>query len=228
MSNHRGVNARDDWQEGVSVARPCVQCGKALSRPTQQMYCSRACAKRASYLRTRKLPASATAKTMCVDCGVAYTRKMRATNSRYCPACSERCGLCGSCGDIRRGAGRVCRECERVRGREYAAKRMSTDPDYRKKNRLGAAKWSRENPLRVRQNAWKAQGMNPDEALAAWLAAESCAICGGTNRLSVDHCHETGRVRGVLCTACNSALGRFGDDESGLGRALAYVRGTLL
>lgn len=39
-----------------------------------------------------------------------------------------------------------------------------------------------------------------------------CKICGGTNgtiRLAVDHCHNTGKVRGLLCTRCNLVLGSY-------------------
>lgn len=56
-----------------------------------------------------------------------------------------------------------------------------------------------------------------------------CALCPweptAKKRLMVDHCHETGAVRGLLCPYCNSSLGAFGPgDEAGLLRALAYVR----
>lgn len=42
----------------------------------------------------------------------------------------------------------------------------------------------------------------------------------------VDHRHETGRVRGVLCFNCNSAIGTLGDDPDTFRRAIAYLEGN--
>ena len=54
-----------------------------------------------------------------------------------------------------------------------------------------------------------------------------CAICGGQEpvhpRLNVDHCHETGMVRALLCTPCNTALGLAGDDPDRLRAMAEYV-----
>jgi hypothetical protein len=55
-----------------------------------------------------------------------------------------------------------------------------------------------------------------------------CAICqratGATKRLSVDHCHTTGTVRGLLCTGCNrNVLGHLRDDTDALQRAIDYL-----
>lgn len=54
-----------------------------------------------------------------------------------------------------------------------------------------------------------------------------CAICERScktnQRLSVDHCHKTGRVRGLLCKTCNSALGLYNDDPNLLRRAADYL-----
>lgn len=55
-----------------------------------------------------------------------------------------------------------------------------------------------------------------------------CAICKRhqselTVSLSVDHCHITKRVRGLLCYNCNSGLGRFKDNEEYLKTAITYL-----
>ncbi len=53
-----------------------------------------------------------------------------------------------------------------------------------------------------------------------------CAVCGdppGRTALHVDHCHDTGLVRGLLCFRCNSAIGNLRDDPDIIAAALAYV-----
>lgn len=60
-----------------------------------------------------------------------------------------------------------------------------------------------------------------------------CAICknpeqaldkdGAPRRMPVDHCHKTGKVRALLCTACNRALGLFKDNPEVLRSAAQYV-----
>ncbi|WP_372341288.1 endonuclease VII domain-containing protein [Streptomyces sp. CC224E] len=53
-----------------------------------------------------------------------------------------------------------------------------------------------------------------------------CCICLDAPAEHVDHCHETGRVRGVLCFSCNAALGQFKDRPDAIRRAAAYVEGN--
>lgn len=55
----------------------------------------------------------------------------------------------------------------------------------------------------------------------------ACAICkisfSDTNRVSVDHCHNSGRVRGLVCFHCNTGLGHFKDDSNLLQKAIDYL-----
>lgn len=55
-----------------------------------------------------------------------------------------------------------------------------------------------------------------------------CKICEThesefDKRLAVDHCHKTGKVRGLLCSSCNTSLGKFKDDPEILRRAINYL-----
>ncbi len=66
------------------------------------------------------------------------------------------------------------------------------------------------------------------EALLAQQGGK-CAICSTVrgsdqgHRLYLDHDHKTGRVRGLLCKRCNSALGYMADDSDRLRRAAQYL-----
>nr|WP_127356620.1 endonuclease VII domain-containing protein [Actinacidiphila soli] len=53
-----------------------------------------------------------------------------------------------------------------------------------------------------------------------------CRICLAASAEHVDHDHETGRVRGVLCFSCNAALGQFKDRPDVIRRAAAYLEGN--
>jgi hypothetical protein len=58
----------------------------------------------------------------------------------------------------------------------------------------------------------------------------ACAICRSTStgartgRFCVDHDHDTGRIRGLLCDACNRGIGYLGDTHDAVQRAAGYLR----
>ena len=82
--------------------------------------------------------------------------------------------------------------------------------------------------LTVRRARRGAHGLNYAERQE--LIANSggqCEICGttepGKRGWMVDHCHETGAVRGVLCSPCNVGIGMLGDDPSRVYAAADYL-----
>lgn len=71
----------------------------------------------------------------------------------------------------------------------------------------------------------------------ARLAAQGgrCLVClevprggrGVIRKLVVDHCHATGRIRGLLCPNCNTAIGLLREEPQRFNRAVSYLRGEL-
>lgn len=58
-----------------------------------------------------------------------------------------------------------------------------------------------------------------------------CAICkerDPNTSLAVDHCEVTGKIRGLLCFRCNSAIGSFGHSTDRLGSAIIYLMNAAL
>jgi len=67
-------------------------------------------------------------------------------------------------------------------------------------------------------------GLSP-QAYQAMLLGQGggCAICGESEKLVIDHNHQPGEVRGVLCSGCNTGIGMLGDSVSRLTAAASYL-----
>jgi hypothetical protein len=91
----------------------------------------------------------------------------------------------------------------------------------------------KEDPEKKRAYQRKAVYGLSEEGFQALFSAQGgvCAICGGPptpkrKTLSVDHCHASGAVRGLLCGPCNAGLGNFKDSPEQLQKAIDYLRKT--
>jgi hypothetical protein len=125
-------------------------------------------------------------------------------------------------------------------------KRTPERLEFLAKKRIYDAKWREKNRERVRECARKynrgkgrAKMRTKDLRVRYGLTPEqyrsmlddqngTCAICGKSaeqngKRLSIDHCHETGIVRGLLCYRCNTGLASFKDSPQMVERALDYL-----
>ena len=113
-----------------------------------------------------------------------------------------------------------CKSCERIRERKW---HNSKRAHIKKKdpNRLKIAK--RREQLRYRFN------LTIDEYDKILENQQGkCAICGGGRekqkyKFAVDHCHATGKIRGILCQNCNAGLGLFKDNPQSLTNAITYL-----
>lgn len=95
------------------------------------------------------------------------------------------------------------------------------------KQRAMGAVWRARYPAYIRQYLY---GITTEEYDALMeVQGGACAICGSTewpgknNTPHVDHCHTTGKIRGLLCGKCNVALGNMDDDPARLRAAADYL-----
>lgn len=70
-------------------------------------------------------------------------------------------------------------------------------------------------------------GITKEQAHAMWeQSGRKCRICKtglGEHQIVIDHNHDTGRVRGILCKECNFGLGKFRDSVDSLRAAIRYL-----
>jgi len=110
-----------------------------------------------------------------------------------------------------------CKACRNETNRsEYDAEKAKSNYSYEK---------NKDRKLR------KAFGIGYQEYLNMLAAQQGCcAICGtndpGARAFAVDHCHDTGVIRGLLCGNCNTGIGNLRDDISILQRAIQYLENS--
>ena len=102
----------------------------------------------------------------------------------------------------RDGRGEYCKPCHNKRGREN--KRLNGgNRHYHLKGRYGVGA--------------------PEVDLMIASQDGLCVLCRIRPAKQVDHDHETGAVRGILCLLCNAGLGAFGDDPKVIASAIEYL-----
>jgi len=112
-----------------------------------------------------------------------------------------------------------CKNCDKSAGTLYRKLHKERDRTNRK--------WERLNRL---------YGLSKEQYLNLWESQSGkCAICDNTLsegwtkrqdkfRAVVDHCHNTRKVRGLLCTMCNKGVGLLGDTSNLVYKAYEYLK----
>jgi hypothetical protein len=148
----------------------------------------------------------------------------RETGVKWCPACKvekllDSYSICRS-GKRKGHPAGACKECRTVLHKT----RKRADPTIYER-----IEW----PCKLK----KLYGITVEQ-YDSLLAEQKgcCAICGSTSsysrnykntaraKFSVDHCHATGKVRGLLCTKCNRALGLLNDSIESVLRMSEYLK----
>jgi len=115
-------------------------------------------------------------------------------------------------------------------------KRQSERYVLDRENRIRASKeWQRNNPEKTEHNRLRSKyrqyGLT-EETYTALVQSQNnqCAICHvdfkelERKRIHIDHCHDTGKVRGILCHQCNIMIGFSRNDVNILKKAIKYLK----
>jgi hypothetical protein len=223
----------------TTVADLCTACGRACP-------CDEIGPRVRAMATLRQAGQSATliAASLQTSRGVVLNTLKRLSTVLPCDACPRMCAhshlsgpsRCGGCDrtlprdafgsragkpHLRRGQ---CKECSYAQNRKWhrdnpqQTKALNKDHGLvRSLRRIGLV----ADPFRP---ALEAARKHYDEMLTT--QGGKCAICGTTpigRRLAIDHCHETGAIRGLLCDPCNRGLGDFRDRPLSLRSAADYL-----
>lgn len=134
-------------------------------------------------------------------------------------------------------AERRCRArdaCRRSYHRDIEKSRSQLRKRARKKKywkSRASKEWVAQNKHKIRGRRYERTYGITGEQYHEMLVSQSgvCAICGneqvgGHRLLCVDHCHNSGQVRGLLCVSCNTGLGQFKDNPEFLKSAIRYLK----
>lgn len=170
--------------------------------------------------------------SMCRKCVLRQNLKLL-----HCVACDMECMTTGQQevdGKVRKYNKRskyVCDDCFTKVGHCNKCDQVRPIDDFRRTRRSGPGKYTYCKPCmnritsespHSRNRVVRQYGLTSDE-YEKMLAEQDfkCKICrrpqpkfssGRQISLAIDHCHRTGRVRGLLCSGCNRALGYLDDD----------------
>ena len=135
------------------------------------------------------------------------------------------CEVCGSDFIKQAPTQKFCpsEECKAERGRLRWNKWKSKDGSQERVNDY-QRRYRKETHYGRKWEVKKKYGLEWEQYLA--LLDEfnhQCALCGETDDICVDHCHETGKVRGILCRKHNAGIGQLGDTAEDVLRAYEYL-----
>ncbi len=203
------------------VQKHCARCGRSFEAKSRAAkWCSSLCSSR-NHRERNPAPKLPIEVRKCVQCGDRF--ESRTWNKQVC---SEFCKIAyqNSRRPTTQFEWRTCVVCERAFqpqqkrgvGRTYCSDSCRGKMHYRHRKYGTSQKFYADYDALFERQGGK------------------CAICGETKvlkdgrsskhkKLCLDHCHSSGKLRGLLCTGCNTGLGSFKDDPLRLCAAITYL-----
>lgn len=205
----------------------CRNCGREIvGRDRRALFCGRECKEKFRDAARSRAALLRRTDRVCPQCGRTFT-----PTRGHAVVCSRDCGVAWT--NAKRqavkkakwlAAKQPCRRCGATIPDDKRAGSLYCSADCKKLAR--DARWRLRAPGYMRHHLY---GITPEE-YAALLDRQlgRCAICradsaGGRGGWHVDHDHNTGKVRGLLCHSCNLGLGHLKDDPALLRAAMEYL-----
>lgn len=159
---------------------------------------------------------------------------------KICSKCKKEKPLVEFCKDRseKDGLNHTCRACAKINSQKYFS-----NPVNREKSAKAALKYKKENETHFKKYAReyrlnKYYNLSLEDYDKMFEAQNGCcAICGqpettttkfgATRLISIDHDHKTGKIRGLLCTYCNTRLGWYEEQKENIKNYLKTIGNNL-
>ena len=128
-----------------------------------------------------------------------------------------------------------CDPCQNKRSREAYHNRKIENPEAHRARQLKGYEWKRNHTTTYSKNYSRNSYLKKKYGITLndyeeILKSQNrvCAVCqefcNSGRALAVDHCHISGKIRGLLCINCNQGLGKFKDSIKLLDKAIDYLK----
>lgn len=164
----------------------------------------------------------------CPVCNKKFTKTKH--NRKYCSTKCQRLGNQRNWTAKNKDYIKKYRDARKDERNRLRREKYKNDIEYRNRIKEKAKQFHKNNPKSKKGTRLKKYGLTIVQ-FEEMLEKQNykCAICGfeydGNKAMFpfIDHCHSTGKNRGLLCSKCNFAIGQFNDDVSLLRSAIKYL-----